>query len=210
MKVAVVAANGRVSQKVIKEALGRGMEVSAFGRGAENKTLSSNYIQKDIMELTKEDLIGFDAVVDGFGAWKEEEFPMHIKTSQHLADLLSGTDIQLVIVGGAGSLYLDKEHTMQVKDGSDFPKMFLPLANAQGEELAKLRERNDVNWTFISPAADFRADGERTGKYIIAGEELTLNSKGESVISYADYAVALVDILESGKYKKARISVLGE
>lgn len=210
MKVAVVAANGRVSQKVIKEALGRGMEVSAFGRGAENKTLSSNYIQKDIMELTKEDLVGFDAVVDGFGAWKEEEFPMHIKTSQHLADLLSGTDIQLVIVGGAGSLYLDKEHTMQVKDGSDFPKMFLPLANAQGEELEKLRERNDVNWTFISPAADFRADGERTGKYIIAGEELTLNSKGESVISYADYAVALVDILKSGKYKKARISVLGE
>lgn len=162
------------------------------------------------MELTKEDLVGFDAVVDGFGAWKEEEFPMHIKTSQHLADLLSGTDIQLVIVGGAGSLYLDKEHTMQVKDGSDFPKMFLPLANAQGEELEKLRERNDVNWTFISPAADFRADGERTGKYIIAGEELTLNSKGESVISYADYAVALVDILKSGKYKKARISVLGE
>lgn len=210
MKVAVVAANGRVSQKVIKEALGRGMEVSAFGRGAENKTLSSNYIQKDIMELTKEDLVGFDAVVNGFGAWKEEEFPMHIKTSQHLADLLSGTDIQLVIVGGAGSLYLDKEHTMQVKDGSDFPKMFLPLANAQGEELAKLRKRNDVNWTFISPAADFRADGERTGKYIIAGEELTLNSKGESVISYADYAVALVDILKSGKYKKARISVLGE
>lgn len=210
MKVAVVAANGRVSQKVIKEALGRGMEVSAFGRGAENKTLSSNYIQKDIMELTKEDLVGFDAVVDGFGAWKEEEFSMHIKTSQHLADLLSGTDIQLVIVGGAGSLYLDKEHTMQVKDGSDFPKMFLPLTNAQGEELAKLRKRNDVNWTFISPAADFRADGERTGKYIIAGEELTLNSKGESVISYADYAVALVDILKSGKYKKARISVLGE
>ena len=210
MKVAVVAANGRVSQKVIEEALGRGMEVSAFGRGTENKTISSNYIQKDIMELTREDLIGFDAVVDGFGTWKEEEFSMHIKTSQHLADLLSGTDIRLIIVGGAGSLYLDKEHRVQVKDGSDFPKMFLPLANAQGEELTKLRERNDVNWTFISPAADFRADGERTGRYIVAGEEITLNSKGESVISYADYALALVDILESGEHKKTRISVLGE
>ena len=210
MKVAVVAANGRVSQKVIEEALGRGMEVSAFGRGTENKTISSNYIQKDIMELTREDLIGFDAVVDGFGTWKEEEFLMHIKTSQHLADMLSGTDIRLIIVGGAGSLYLDKEHRVQVKDGSDFPKMFLPLANAQGEELTKLRERNDVNWTFISPAADFRADGERTGRYIIAGGEITLNSKGESVISYADYALALVDILESGEHKKARISVLGE
>lgn len=46
MKIAVVAANGRVSQKVIEEALGRGIEVVAFGRGAENKTMSPNYIKK--------------------------------------------------------------------------------------------------------------------------------------------------------------------
>lgn len=42
----------------------------------------------------------------------------------------------------------------------------------------------------ISPAGDFQADGARTGKYILGGEELVLNSKGESVISYADYAIA--------------------
>ena len=72
MKIAVVAANGRVAQKVVKEALDRGFEVKAFGRGAENKTAASDYVQKDIMDLTKEDLAGFDAVVDGFGAWEED------------------------------------------------------------------------------------------------------------------------------------------
>ena len=208
MKIAVVAANGRVAQKVIKEALGRGFEVKAFGRDDENKTVAKDYVKKDIMDLTKEDLAGFDAVVDGFGAWTDEEQPMHIKTSQYLCDLLRGSDTRLLIVGGAGSLYVNPEHTVQVKDAPDLPAMFLPLANAQGAELDELRKRNDVKWTFISPAGDFQADGERTGEYILGGEELTLNEKGESIISYADYAIAMVDEIENGDHIQQRISVL--
>ena len=208
MKIAVVAANGRVAQKVIKEALGRGFDVRAFGRGEENKTAAKDYVKKDIMDLTAEDLAGFDAVVDGFGAWTPETLDGHVKTSQHLCDLLSGSDTRLLIVGGAGSLYVNPEHTSVVCDGPDFPEVFLPLAKAQGQELAELRKRDDVKWTFVSPAGDFQADGERTGEYILAGEELTLNSKGESIISYADYAIAMVDEIEKGDHIKARISVV--
>ena len=208
MKIAVVAANGRAAQKIIREAISRGIEVKAFGRGAENKTVCKNYVQKDIMDLTREDLAGFDAVVDGFGAWTDAELPMHVKTSQHLCDLLSGAQTRLLIVGGAGSLYVNPEHTVQVKDTPDFPAVFLPLANAQGEELEALRKRSDVQWTFVSPAGDFQADGERTGAYILAGEELTLNDRGESIISYADYAVAMVDEIESGDHIGQRISVV--
>ena len=68
--------------------------------------------------------------------------------------------------------------------------------------------RNDVKWTFISPAGDFQAEGEKTGAYILAGEELTLNEKGESIISYADYAIALVDEIEKGNHIQERISVV--
>ena len=210
MKIAVVAANGRVAQKVVKEAQERGFDVTAYAREDENKSGAATYIKKDILDLTKEDLAGFDAVVDGFGAWEEDKLDGHVKTSQHLCDILSGTDIRLLIVGGAGSLYVNPEHTAVVSDGADFPAMFLPLAKAQGEELAKLRERNDVKWTFISPAGDFQADGERSGKYILAGEELTLNSRGESIISYADYAIAMVDEIEKGDHIQQRISVVRE
>jgi putative NADH-flavin reductase len=80
------------------------------------------------------------------------------------------------------------------------------MAKALGE----LRQRNDVKWTYISPAGDFQADGERSGKYILAGEELTLNSKGESIISYADYAIAMVDEIEKGAHIRQRISVVRE
>lgn len=209
MKIAVVAANGKAGKKIVAEALSRNLDVTAIVRG-ENKSDAKKVIVKDILSLTKEDLKNFDVVIDCFGAWKEEDLPNHIKTSQHLCDLLSGTDTRLLIVGGAGSLFVNKEHTIQVKDTPDFPKIFVPLATAQADELVELRKRNDVKWTFVSPAGDFQADGERTGKYILAGEELTLNSKGESIISYADYAIAMIDEVISGKNIQKRISVVRE
>ena len=97
-----------------------------------------------------------------------------------------------------------------MKDGADFPEIFKPLAQAQGKALDELRTRNDVKWTFISPAGDFQADGAKTGRYILGGEELTLNTKGESVISYADYAVAMVDEIVNGNHIQQRISVVEE
>ena len=207
MKIAVVAANGRVARKVITEALGRGIDVTAFVRG-ENNTDAKKFIVKDIFDLTTDDLKGFDVVVDAFGAWKPELLPQHSTTLAHLCDILAGTQTRLVIVGGAGSLYVNPEHTVQVIDTQDFPEEFKPLAGAQVKQLAELRERKDVRWTYISPAGDFQADGERTGKYILGGEELTLNSKGESIISYADYAIGMVDEIEKGNHIQQRISLV--
>ena len=209
MKIAVVCANGKTGSLVVKEALDRGFDVTAIVRG-ENKTAAEKVIVKDLFDLTAEDLAGFDAVVDAFGAWTPETLPLHSTSLKHLCDILSGTDTRLLVVGGAGSLYVNPEHTVQVMDTPDFPDAFKPLASAQGKALSELRERNDVKWTFISPAGDYQADGERTGKYILAGEELTLNSKGESIISYSDYAVAMVDEIEKGSHIQQRISVVRE
>lgn len=72
-----------------------------------------------------------------------------------------------------------------------------------------LRKRRDVKWTYVSPACDFRADGPRTGRYLLGGEELVLNEKKESVVSYADYAIAMVDEILSGNHVCERIGVAG-
>jgi putative NADH-flavin reductase len=209
MKIAVVAANGRVAQKVIAEALNRGFDVTAFAR-SENKTAASQFVRKDLFDLAAEDLKDFDAVVDAFGAWTEEMLPQHSASLKHLCNILSGTDTRLLVVGGAGSLYVNKEHTACVADAPDFPDSFKPLAAAMAKALSELRERNDVKWTYISPAGDFQADGERSGKYILGGEELTLNNRNESIISYADYAIAMVDEIEKGSHVQQRISVVRE
>ncbi|AKT48109.1 NADH-flavin reductase [Olsenella sp. oral taxon 807] len=206
-RIAVVAANGKAGQLIVREAVERGNDVTTFVR-SENRTVAENVVVKDIMDLTPKDLVGFDAVVDAFGAWTPETLPQHSTTLAHLCDILSGTDTRLLVVGGAGSLYVNPEHTMTVSETPDFPEMFKPLASAMAEALSDLRERDDVRWTYISPAGDFQAEGERTGEYILAGEELTLNDRGESIISYADYAIAMVDEIESGDHIQQRISVV--
>lgn len=209
MKIAVVCANGKAGKFIVKEAVERGLDVTAIARG-ENKSVAQNYIEKDLFDLTKEDLANFDVVIDAFGTWAEETLPLHSTLLKKLCDLLSNTNKRLLVVGGAGSLYVDKKHTKQVMDDPDFPDIFKPLAKAQGKALEELRKRNDVKWTFISPASDFQAEGKRTGKYILGGEELTLNSKGESIISYADYAIAMIDEAVEGEHIQERISVVVE
>ena len=209
MKLAVVCANGKAGQKIVKEAVERGLDVTAVVR-EENRTVAQKVLQKDLFDLTRDDLSGFDVVVDAFGAWTEETLPQHSTSLQHLCDILSGTDTRLLVVGGAGSLYTNPEHTACVAEGPGFPDAFKPLAAAMAKALGELRTRTDVKWTYISPAGDFQAEGARTGKYILGGEELTLNAKGESVISYADYAITMVDEATQGNHIQQRISVVEE
>lgn len=207
MKIAVVCANGKAGQLITKEALQRGLDVTAIVRG-ENRSAAPRCISRNVLDITADDLKGFDVVVDAFGAWSEEELPLHSTSLKVLCDALSGTDTRLLVVGGAGSLYVNPEHTACVADGPDFPDVFKPLAAAMAKALSELRQRNDVKWTYISPAGDFQAEGERSGEYILGGEELTLNERGESIISYADYAIAMADEITAGGHIRERISVV--
>ena len=209
MKIAVICANGKVGKFLVKEAAARGIDVTAVVRG-ENQSAASHVIRKDLFHLTPSDLEDFDVVIDAFGTWTPETLPQHSTSLKHLCDLVKDRETRLLVVGGAGSLYTNPEHTMQVMDKADFPEIFRPLASSMGQALDELRTRTDVKWTYLSPAGDFQPEGPRTGKYILSGEELTLNSRGESVISYADYAIAMIDEALNGIHIQQRISVVTE
>lgn len=209
-KIAVISSNGQAGRHIVAELVARGYEVTGFARGKDNASLAQTYVQKDLFDLTKDDLAGFDAVVDAFGTFAPETLPLHVKVIEHLTTILSGSPARLLVVGGAGSLYVNPEHSQQLFETPDFPAEFYPLAKAQAEALARLRQAAQVKWTFVSPAAEFAVDFPKTGQYLLAGEEFTVNDKGESAISYADYAKGFVDILESGKHIQERISLLGQ
>lgn len=206
MKLAVVAANGKVGRLIVQEAVDRGIDVTAIVR-SENKTAAQSVLEKDLFDLTKEDVKNFDVIIDAFGIWAEDSLEQHTASVQHLADLVENTDKRLLVVGGAGSLYLNPEHSLQLYQSENFPEAFKPLAAAMAESLAALRKRDNVKWTYVSPAIDFRPEGEKTGDYVVAGEELTMNAKGESIISYADYAKAMINIALEENYVGQRISV---
>ncbi|UGQ08223.1 NAD(P)-dependent oxidoreductase [Streptococcus anginosus] len=209
MKIAVVAANGKVGQLIVEEVVKRGHDVTAIVR-YENKTQAQHLLKKDLFGLTKEDLAGYDVVVTAFGAWTSETLPLHSKSIEYFNDLLAGTSTRFLVVGGAGSLYIDKEKKVRLVDTAEFPAEYKPLASAQADELDLLRTKKDLNWTFVSSAAEFIPNGDRTGEYILAGDFFTVNEAGESKISYADYAIAFVDEIESGEHIQERISVLGK
>lgn len=207
MKIAVVGANGKVGGLVVSEALNAGHEVVSVVRN--NTKNFKNVIVKDALALTTKDFAGIDVVVDAVGGWTAETIPNITNVMTHLADILNGTKTRLIVVGGAGSLFVNPEHTITVDMGPDFPDSWKPLSSAHGKGLSYLRNSSDLNWTYISPACNFVADGEMTD-YTIGGEELILNSKGESEISYKTYAHALVENIANLDYNKKRISIVSK
>ena len=102
MKIAVIGANGKAGTLVVREATERGHEVTAIMR-SEQPTQAQHTLIKDVFALTRNDLSGFDAVVDAFGAWTPESLHLHKDHLVHLAEALSGTQTRLLVIGSAGS-----------------------------------------------------------------------------------------------------------
>ncbi|NWQ42832.1 NAD(P)H-binding protein [Bacillus sp. EB106-08-02-XG196] len=115
-----------------------------------------------------------------------------------------------MVVGGAGSLFVDENKTVRVIDTPEFPDMFKPTAQGQARNLQELQETSDLTWTFISPSAIFNPEGKRTGSYQSGKDHLLVNSKNEGYISYADFAIAVVDEVENPKHLNERFTVVGE
>lgn len=207
MKIAIIGATGKAGKLIMEEALKRGLDVTAIVRNKSKLSNSSvKVIEKDLFDLKKEDLKDFDTVVSAFGAWEEKELPKHGEVMNHLCDILADTNIRLMVVGGAASLYVNKEHTIILKDAPNFPEAFMGLAVSENKAFDILKDKKDVLWTYVSPSADFQADGKKTGEYNIGNDELLVNSKGESYISYADYAAAFADEIVNKKYLNQQIT----
>ncbi|MDR1815767.1 MAG: NAD(P)H-binding protein [Clostridiales Family XIII bacterium] len=208
MKIAIIGAGGRMGRLLTAEALGRGHEVLAVvRRKAEDVDARAYVMLRDLYDLTYKDLKGWSTVIDAFGVWEKDRLGEHVTSLRHLANLLADKPERLIVVGSAGSLYVDKAHKQRLLDSPLMPKEYLPLSTAMTAAFDELRGRKDVRWTYLSPPGVFDADGARTGKYRAGRDELLLNAKGESRISYADAAIALIDEAESRTRVRMRFTV---
>ncbi|TDL75300.1 NAD(P)-dependent oxidoreductase [Rhodococcus qingshengii] len=210
MKIAIVGASGKAGSLILNEAGSRGHNVTAIVRNA-SKLQDKNIavIEKNVFDLTSDDLSEFDVVINAFGAPLGEE-QAHVDAGHSLIEALKGTSTRLLVVGGAGSLFVDENKTVRVIDTPEFPDMFKPTAQGQARNLQELQETSDLTWTFISPSAIFNPEGKRTGSYQAGKDHLLVNSKGESYISYADFAIAVADEVENTKHLNERFTVVGE
>ncbi|MDM7862502.1 NAD(P)-dependent oxidoreductase [Staphylococcus borealis] len=210
MKIGIIGATGKVGTKVLQEATRRGHEVTAIVRNAAKLNHSDvKVIEKDIFNLTTDDIKDLDVVVNAFGAPLGEE-EAHVEAGRALIALLKDVDTRAIIVGGAGSLFVDEAQTTRVVDTPDFPEVVKPTAKGQGRNLQDLKDSEGITWTFVSPSAEFDAEGKRTGSYTSGKDQLLVNSQGNSYISYADYAIAIVDEAENADHINERFTVVGE
>lgn len=201
MKIAVIGASGSVGSRIVREALARGHQVTAIARHTDKIAPRDNLRvgEGDVAQprVLAELLTGHDVVVSSVRFLGFD-----------IANLLEALGLartpRLVMVGGAGSLKTASGGLLV--DAPYFPKVVEGEARAGAEKLKALREQRDIEWTFLSPSAFFEP-GERTGRYRVGSEELLTDAEGVSRISQEDYAIALLDEVESPRHRRERFTV---
>lgn len=211
MKIGVIGASGKAGNLIVKEAVGRGHEVTAIVRKDYINTKQRvTVLKKDVFDLNYEDIKDFDVLINAFGAAPGQEH-LHVEAGRALINLLKDlSNKRLIVVGGAGSLYVNEEKTVHLMDTKDFPAEYKATAQNQGRNLEDLQKTENLTWTFISPAIFFNPAGKRTGSYKAGKDNVIVNAKGESYISYADYAIAVLDEIENPRHVNQRFTVVSE
>ncbi|ALG71015.1 3-beta hydroxysteroid dehydrogenase [Azospirillum thiophilum] len=201
MNVAIIGAAGRAGSRIQAELLRRGHAVTAIVRDPA-KVAAAPGLTVEAGDANDGEslallLAGHDAVVSAvmflmsdagtlIGAVKRAGVPRYL------------------VVGGAGSL--EVAPGVRVLDLPEFPEIYKAEATRGAEFFDRLKTEPELNWTFLSPSAEFVL-GERTGVFRLGDDSLLADANGRSWISYEDFAVALVDEIETPAHERKRFTV---
>ncbi|RZU42924.1 NAD(P)-dependent oxidoreductase [Edaphobacter modestus] len=207
MKIVIYGATGNSGSEIVKELLRRGHTATGVARNVDSLK-SQPGITAKTDDLSNVDTIasiiqGADAVVSAYQPPADNTDALVDVTKRQIEAVKKAGVPRLLVVGGAGLLEVAPGVTL-IKSGH-LPAEYLPIATSHEKALGVLRG-SDINWTYLSPAAFF-IPGERTGTFRQGTKELVTDAKGESKISFADYAIALVDEIEKPKHERGSFSV---
>ncbi|NIF17018.1 NAD(P)-dependent oxidoreductase [Pantoea sp. Cy-639] len=200
-KIAIIGATGRAGSQLLEEALRRGHQVVAIARdpaklqGREGVTVKA---------LDAKDSAALQAAVNGCDAVLSAAHFATLEAAEVIEPVKRAGVKRLLVVGGAGSLLLPSGQ--RVIDSPDFPEAYKAEASAGARFLEVLRQEPTLDWTFLSPSAEF-VEGERKGHYILGKDHLLIGADGRSWISFADYAIAMLDELEQPAHSRTRFTV---
>ena len=207
MKIAILGASGKIGNLLLEKASkNENFEVTGFTR----KPLvleNTKIINKDIFTLTTEDVAEFDAIISGFAVWNNENMNDHTKLIKHLSSIIK-PETRLIIVGGAGSLFVDKEHTTKLLETPNFPEEYMAVAKATSDSYDYLKTLDNILWTYFSPAAVYDYEGENNKSYIIGNDELILNNKNNSYLTYKDSADIILEELLNKNFIQKRFTAV--
>ena len=200
-KIAIIGATGRAGSQLLEEALRRGHSVTAIARNTDKMAARPNVTIKQV------DALDADALQQAISGNDVVISAAHFATlpaSAVIGPVKKAGVKRLLVVGGAGSLLLPGGG--RVIDSEGFPEEYKTEASAGAVFLQNLRQEQQLDWTFVSPSAEF-VEGERTGTFRIGQDDLLVSAQGRSWITFADYAIALLDEVETPKHSQQRFTV---
>ena len=202
MKIAIIGATGNVGTKLVAEALSRGHQITAIARDTSKLSKQDRLVARNgdvnAPAALSALLSGHDVVISSVR--------FELLNYERLITAVREARIKrLLVVGGAGSLEVAPGVTLV--ESPQFPAMYKPEALAGGKVLDNLQKEEGLDWTFLSPSAMFIPEG-RTGKFRLGKDHLLSNSKGESQVTMADFAIAMLDEAEHPKHVRQRFTVV--
>lgn len=209
MKLVLFGATGMVGSRIATEASARGHQVLAVSRSGQSPVPGVTATAADATDSTKvaEIARGADAVASACVPPRDGSDPRgpFLALNEGLVAGVRAAGVgRLMVVGGAGSLEVAPGQALSDQPG--FPEAYLPEAHAHRDVLAYYRTLDDLDWTYVSPAAEI-APGKRTGRFRVDGDQFMTDDQGRSFVSAEDYAVAFVDELEQDAHPRGRMSV---
>jgi uncharacterized protein len=207
LKVILYGSTGKSGSVILKELVARGHTVVAAARKPERvqKLKDVTAVQDDLSNSAKITSIvkGADAVVSAYGPPADDTTQIISAMDRLVKGILEAGGPRLIVVGGAGSLFVAPGITL--RESGHLPKEWIPIVDAHIQVLRNLKQ-SSIDWTYFSPAGYFEP-GERTGKFRLGKDDLITDAQGNSRISFADYAIALVDELENPQHRRERFTI---
>jgi putative NADH-flavin reductase len=212
LRLLVYGGTGNIGQRVVREALDRGHEVTLVTRDPSRvkqkhdrlKVVTGNVLDSSSVAKLAQ---GQAVIVSAIGADRANnpDYDIYRKAGESFVTALRslGSNVpRLIVVGGAGSLEISPGVLLVTR----IPERYRTEVLGQKAALDYYRTIDDVKWTYFSPAGSI-APGKRTGQFRLGGDQLVTDAKGDSKISMEDYAVALIDEAEQAKHVRKRFTI---
>ncbi|SHK83738.1 hypothetical protein SAMN02745136_03464 [Anaerocolumna jejuensis DSM 15929] len=213
MKIAIIGATGMAGTALYKEGVSRGHDVTAIVRHKDKAvSLFGNgvkVIEKDVFDLTKSDLEGFDVIVNAFATAPAKAY-LHLDLAAKLVGLFRETQSpRLFFILGAASL-LDENGKLFLDTLKTVPEAasWISIPTEAYKTLNFLRSIENVNWVGVSPSAEFVA-GEATVP-VLGKDHLLSSSNGKSIVTSGTMAVAILNEIENPQFIGTRFTVCNQ
>jgi uncharacterized protein len=211
-RITILGGTGYAGAAIAAEAARRGHEVTAVSRTVPETPIEGvDYVTGSVLDGAVLDSVleGRDVVISALSPRGDMAGKVE-GVLQELAGRLAGTPTRLAHIGGASSLLVEADGPRLWDVTKDHvPDEVRPEIETGLTILDDFRASPEsLDWFYVSPPENFGSwvPAPVKGEYRLGGDVLVRDEAGESTISAADLALAVVDEVEKPAHHRKRFT----